>query len=124
MCFDDGPASPRVAVHVLLRCRSGKADHQGVAGGNVARLKTKTRAFVPELSPRNVVIVNTLSSHKAPTVLAAIEASGARLLFHRLTAPTQTPSKGVIESEGASAERVIDAGYQRRVAWRKYWVCS
>jgi transposase len=40
-----------------------------------------TRVLVPELSPGNVVIMDNLSSHKAPTVRAAIEAAGARLLF-------------------------------------------
>jgi hypothetical protein len=40
-----------------------------------------TRVLVPELSPGNVVILNNLSSHKAPAVRAAIEAAGARLLF-------------------------------------------
>ncbi|WP_159513364.1 IS630 family transposase [Sphingomonas sp. T1] len=40
-----------------------------------------TRVLVPELSPGNVVIMDNLSSHKAPAVRAAIEAAGARLLF-------------------------------------------
>ncbi|WP_242153870.1 IS630 family transposase [Sphingomonas sp. BAUL-RG-20F-R05-02] len=40
-----------------------------------------TRVPVPELSPGNVVIMDNLSSHKAPAVRTAIEAAGARLLF-------------------------------------------
>ena len=40
-----------------------------------------TRVLVSELSPGNVVILDNLSSHKAPAVRAAIEAAGARLLF-------------------------------------------
>lgn len=40
-----------------------------------------TSPLVPELSPGNVVIIDTLSSHKAAAVRAAIEATGARLLF-------------------------------------------
>ena len=40
-----------------------------------------TRVLVPELSPGNVVIMDNLSSHKAPAVRVAIEAAGARLLF-------------------------------------------
>jgi len=40
-----------------------------------------TRVLVPELSPGNVVIMDNLSSYKAPAVRAAIEAAGARLLF-------------------------------------------
>ena len=40
-----------------------------------------TRVLVPELSPGNVVIMDNLSSHKAPAVRTAIEAAGARILF-------------------------------------------
>jgi len=40
-----------------------------------------TRVLVLELSPGNVVIMDNLSSHKAPAVRAAIEAAGARFLF-------------------------------------------
>ena len=36
-----------------------------------------TRVLVPELSPRNAVIMDNLSSHKAPAEYAAIEAAGA-----------------------------------------------
>lgn len=36
---------------------------------------------MPELSPGNLVIMDNLSSHKAPAVCAAIEAAVARLLF-------------------------------------------
>ena len=40
-----------------------------------------TRVLVPELSCGDVVIMDNLSSHKAPTVRAAIESVGATLLF-------------------------------------------
>ena len=40
-----------------------------------------TRVLVPELTPGNLVIMDNLSSHKAPAVRAAIEAAGGRLLF-------------------------------------------
>lgn len=40
-----------------------------------------TRVLVLELSPGNVVIMDSLSSHKAPGMRTAIEAAGARLLF-------------------------------------------
>jgi hypothetical protein len=60
-----------------------------------------THVLVPELSPGNVVIMDNLSSHKAPAVRAAIEAAGVRLLFlpppafagAGSTAPTSTPSR-------------------------------
>jgi transposase len=40
-----------------------------------------TRVLVPELSPGDVVIIDTLPSHKAQAVRAAIEATGAGLMF-------------------------------------------
>lgn len=40
-----------------------------------------TRVLVSELSPGDVVIMDNLSSHKAPAVRAAIEAAGAELMF-------------------------------------------
>ena len=52
-----------------------------------------TRVLVPELSAGDVVIMDNLSSHKAPAVRAAIEASGARLLF----LPPYSPDFNAIE---------------------------
>jgi len=52
-----------------------------------------TRVLVPDLSPGNVVIMDNLSSHKAPAVRAAIEAAGARLLFGPPYSPDPTPSR-------------------------------
>ncbi len=40
-----------------------------------------SRVLVPELSPGDVVIMDNLSSHKAPAVRAALEVMGTRLLF-------------------------------------------
>ena len=40
-----------------------------------------THVLVPELAPGDVVIMDNLSSHKAPAVRAAIEAVGAELMF-------------------------------------------
>ncbi len=40
-----------------------------------------SRVLVPELSPGDIVIMDNLSSHKAPAVRAAIESAGAALLF-------------------------------------------
>ncbi|MGC5796055.1 transposase [Sphingomonas sp. NFX23] len=47
-----------------------------------------TRVLVPERSPGNIVIMDNLSSHKAPAVRVASEAAGARLLFLPPTART------------------------------------
>ena len=51
-----------------------------------------TRVVVPELSPGDVVVMDNLSSHKAPAVRAAIESVGAKLLFLPPYSPTSTPS--------------------------------
>jgi hypothetical protein len=51
-----------------------------------------SRVLVPELSRGDVVIMDNLSSHKAPAVRAAIESAGATLLFLPPTAPIPTPS--------------------------------
>ena len=40
-----------------------------------------TYVLAPELSPSDVVIMDNLSSHKAPAVRAAIEAAGPALVF-------------------------------------------
>ena len=50
-----------------------------------------TRALVPDLSSGNVVIIDNLSSHKAPAVRTAIEAAGARLLFRPPYSPDFNP---------------------------------
>ncbi len=52
-----------------------------------------TRVLVPELLPGNVVIMDNLSSHKAPAVRAAIEAAGAQLLLLPPTARISTLSR-------------------------------
>jgi len=39
------------------------------------------RVLVPELVPSDIVVMDTLGSHKGPAVQAAIEAAGARFLF-------------------------------------------
>jgi transposase len=40
-----------------------------------------TRVLVPELSPGDVIIMDSLSSRKAPAIRTAIESIGATLLF-------------------------------------------
>jgi transposase len=39
------------------------------------------QVLVPDLQPGDIVVMDNLSSHKAPAVRAAIEAAGARLLY-------------------------------------------
>ena len=50
-----------------------------------------TRVLMPKLSPGNVVIMDNLSSHKAPAVRAAIAAAGAQLLFLSPYSPDSNP---------------------------------
>ena len=69
------------------------------------------RALVPELSPGNVVIMDNLSSHKAPAVRVAIEAAGARLLF----LPPYSPDFNPIEKAFAKLKAVSRAKAERTV---------
>ena len=70
-----------------------------------------TRVLVPELSPGNVVIMDNLSSHKAPAVRVAIEAAGARLLF----LPPYSPDFNPIEKAFAKLKAVLRAKAERTV---------
>ena len=63
-----------------------------------------TRVLVPELSPGNVVIMDNLSSHKAPAVRAAIEAAGARLLFLPPYSPDFNPIEMAFSKQGTPAK--------------------
>ena len=45
------------------------------------RLVERLRVLVPELRAGDIVIMDNLSSHKAPAVRAMIEAAGAKLLY-------------------------------------------
>ena len=49
------------------------------------------RVLVPGLSPGDIVIMDNLSSHKAPAVRAAIEKAGAALLFLPPYSPNFNP---------------------------------
>jgi len=70
-----------------------------------------TRVLVPELSRGDVVIMDNLSSHKLPTVRAAIEAVGARLLFLPPYSPDFNPIEQAFSKLKAhlrkAAERTI-----------------
>ena len=70
-----------------------------------------TRVLVPELSRGDVVIMDNLSSHKAPAVCAAIEAAGARLLFLPPYSPDFNPIEQAFSKLKAhlrkAAERTI-----------------
>lgn len=70
-----------------------------------------TRVLVPELRRGDVVIMDNLSSHKAPTVRAVIEGAGARLLFLPPYSPDFNPIEQAFSKLKAhlrkAAERTI-----------------
>jgi len=70
-----------------------------------------TCVLAPELSRGDVVIMDNLSSHKAPAVRAAIEAVGARLLFLPPYSPDFNPIEQAFSKLKAhlrkAAERTI-----------------
>jgi transposase len=101
--IDDTSASTNMARR-HGRCRRGERLRSGVphghcktttfvAGGMVAPMVLDgpinrdafvayvRQMLVPDLSPGDIVIIDNLSSHKAPAAREAIEAAGATLLF-------------------------------------------
>ena len=70
-----------------------------------------SRVLVPELSPGDIVIMDNLSSHKAPAVRAAIEKAGAVLLFLPPYSPDVNPIEMAFSTLKAhlrkAAERTI-----------------
>ena len=65
-----------------------------------------TRVLVPELSCGDVVIMDNLSSHKAPTVRAAIESVGATLLFLPPYSPDLNPIEMAFANLKAHLRRI------------------
>ena len=64
-----------------------------------------THVLVPELGRGDVVVMDNLSSHKAPAVRAAIESVGARLLFLPPYSPDFNPIElGLLQAESPSAK--------------------
>lgn len=70
-----------------------------------------TRVLVPALSPGNVVIMDNLSSHKAPAVRTAIEAAGARLLF----LPPYSPDFNPIEMAFSKLKAYLRKAAERTI---------
>jgi len=70
-----------------------------------------TRVLVPELGRGDVVVMDNLSSHKAPAVRAAIESAGATLLFLPPYSPDFNPIEQAFSKLKAhlrkAAERTI-----------------
>ena len=67
--------------------------------------------LVPELSPGDIVIMDNLSSHKAPAVRHAIEAAGARLLF----LPPYSPDFNPIENAFAKLKALLRKAAERTI---------
>ncbi len=67
-----------------------------------------TRVLVPELARGDVVIMDNLSSHKAPAVRAAIESVGARLLFLPPYSPDFNPIEQAFSKLKAHLRKVAE----------------
>ena len=68
--------------------------------------------LVPELFPDDIVIMDNLSSHKAPAARDAIEAAGARLLF----LPPYSPDFNPIEKAFARLKAMLRRTGKRTVS--------
>jgi len=104
--------APRPAGGLLgdawRRLRKNRA---AVASGVLLLVLIAACVLVPELSGGDVVIMDNLSSHKAPAVRAAIESVGARLLFLPPYSPDFNPIEQAFSKLKAhlrkAAERTI-----------------
>jgi len=67
--------------------------------------------LVPELSPRNTVILDNLGSHKSKAVRQAIRQTGARLLF----LPPYSPDLNPIEQAFAKIKHMLRKARQRTI---------
>ena len=70
-----------------------------------------TRVLAPELRPGDIVVMDNLSSHKAPAVRAAIEAAGATLLF----LPPYSPDFNPIEQAFAKLKAHLRKAAERTI---------
>jgi len=64
--------------------------------------------LVPELFPDDIVIMDNLSSHKAPAARDAIEAAGARLLFLPPYSPDFNPIEQAFSKLKAHLRKVAE----------------
>lgn len=71
----------------------------------------------PTLGPGDIVILDNLSSHKKPTVRAAIRARGARLLF----LPPYSPDLNSIEQVFAKLKHLLRKAAERsqEATWKR-----
>ena len=69
------------------------------------------RILVPELSPGDIVVMDNLGSHKGPDVRAAIEATGARLLF----LPPYSPDFNPIEMAFSKLKALLRKAAERTI---------
>ncbi len=73
--------------------------------------------LAPTLRPGDIVVMDNLSSHKRPTVRAAIRARGARLLF----LPPYSPDLNPIEQVFAKLKHLLRKAAERThdATWRR-----
>lgn len=86
-----------------------------VLDGPINRVAFETyvaKVLVPELRPGDIVIMDNLSSHKAPKVRETIEAAGASLLYLPPYSPDFNPIENAFAKLKAhlrkAAERTVD----------------
>jgi transposase len=85
-----------------------------VIGGPINRAAFETyiaRVPVPDLRPGDIVVMDSLSSHKAPGVRALIEAAGAELRF----LPPYSPNFNPIKNAFAKLKALLRKAAERSV---------
>ena len=80
------------------------------------------QVLVPTLRPDDIVILDTLGSHKAPAIRQAIRAAGARLFF----LPAYSPDLNPIEQVVAKLKHLLRKAAERskQAVWRESAHCS
>ena len=104
----------------LAALRSDRIDAPWVLDGPINGKAFQTyveQVLAPTLHPGDVVIMDNLSSHKAPAIRAAIRAAGAKLFF----LPPYSPDLNPIEQVFAKLKHLMRKAAERTVeaTWRR-----
>ncbi len=113
-----GAVSPKDGTCVyLIMPRSDTACFQVLLNALSRKFTRQDKVLVPELRPGDIVVLDNLSSHKGEAINAAIEASGATMMFLLPYSPDLNPIELMFSKLKTllrkAAERTVDALWNR-----------
>jgi transposase len=101
----------------LIMPRSDTACFQVLLNALSRKFTRQDKVLVPELRPGDIVVLDNLSSHKGEAINAAIEASGATMMFLPPYSPDLNPIELMFSKLKTllrkAAERTVDALWNR-----------